>query len=178
VVLLENMNASGVASNCGCLRREIHFRPGLLARSILSWPMLHCENFRRKTQCSFVSSLPFHFLILIQRDHVVPAHTGVAASISLSRVPVCYTGIMQRAFSSAPRAVARSSRITPGSLVQQRFAHKELKFGVEARQALLSGVETLAKAVSTTLGPKGRNVLIESSYGSPKITKGILLLQS
>lgn len=51
---------------------------------------------------------------------------------------------------------------------------KELKFGVEGRAALLSGVETLAKAVATTLGPKGRNVLIESSYGSPKITKGKL----
>ncbi|KAI6811978.1 Heat shock protein, partial [Hortaea werneckii] len=77
---------------------------------------------------------------------------------------------MQRAFQSAPRALARS-RITPGSLVQQRFAHKDLKFGVEGRASLLQGVDTLAKAVSTTLGPKGRNVLIESSYGSPKITK-------
>ena len=48
---------------------------------------------------------------------------------------------------------------------------QELKFGVEGRAALLQGVETLAKAVATTLGPKGRNVLIESSYGSPKITK-------
>ena len=56
--------------------------------------------------------------------------------------------------------------------MQQRFAHKELKFGVEGRAALLHGVETLAKAVATTLGPKGRNVLIESAYGSPKITKG------
>jgi len=37
----------------------------------------------------------------------------------------------------------------------------------------LKGVETLSKAVATTLGPKGRNVLIESSYGSPKITKGM-----
>lgn len=49
---------------------------------------------------------------------------------------------------------------------------QELKFGVEGRAALLQGVDTLARAVSTTLGPKGRNVLIESSYGSPKITKG------
>jgi chaperonin GroEL len=49
---------------------------------------------------------------------------------------------------------------------------QELKFGVEARASLLAGVETLAKAVATTLGPKGRNVLIESSFGSPKITKG------
>ena len=52
---------------------------------------------------------------------------------------------------------------------------QELKFGVEGRAALLTGVETLAKAVATTLGPKGRNVLIESSYGSPKITKGMLM---
>jgi len=80
---------------------------------------------------------------------------------------------MHRALSAAPRAAVRStSRTTPGSLIQQRFAHKELKFGVEGRAALLKGIDTLAKAVATTLGPKGRNVLIESSYGSPKITKG------
>ncbi|GAB7343711.1 hypothetical protein MBLNU457_1691t1 [Dothideomycetes sp. NU457] len=79
---------------------------------------------------------------------------------------------MQRAFASKARASAMTapSRIQT-SLVQQRFAHKELKFGVEGRQALLHGVDTLARAVATTLGPKGRNVLIESSYGSPKITK-------
>ena len=57
---------------------------------------------------------------------------------------------------------------------KQKLTNKqELKFGVEARVGLLKGVDTLAKAVSTTLGPKGRNVLIESSYGSPKITKGM-----
>lgn len=49
---------------------------------------------------------------------------------------------------------------------------QELKFGVEARAGLLKGVDTLAKAVTSTLGPKGRNVLIDSPYGSPKITKG------
>lgn len=43
---------------------------------------------------------------------------------------------------------------------------------MEGRAQLLKGVETLSRAVATTLGPKGRNVLIESSYGSPKITKG------
>jgi chaperonin GroEL len=53
------------------------------------------------------------------------------------------------------------------------ISFQELKFGVEGRAALLAGVETLAKAVATTLGPKGRNVIIESSYGSPKITKGL-----
>lgn len=50
-------------------------------------------------------------------------------------------------------------------------SHKELKFGVEGRAALLKGVETLAEAVSATLGPKGRNVLIEQPFGAPKITK-------
>lgn len=51
------------------------------------------------------------------------------------------------------------------------YLHKELKFGIEGRAALLKGVDTLAKAVSVTLGPKGRNVLIEQAFGSPKITK-------
>ncbi|KAH3684623.1 hypothetical protein WICPIJ_004405 [Wickerhamomyces pijperi] len=45
------------------------------------------------------------------------------------------------------------------------YAHKELKFGVEGRAALLKGVETLADAVAVTLGPKGRNVLIEQPFG-------------
>jgi chaperonin GroEL len=80
---------------------------------------------------------------------------------------------MQRAFASRARAPALSSLSKSAYNHQQlRFAHKELKFGVEGRQALLNGVDTLARAVATTLGPKGRNVLIEQSYGSPKITKG------
>ncbi|KAF4971392.1 hypothetical protein FZEAL_9874, partial [Fusarium zealandicum] len=82
---------------------------------------------------------------------------------------------MQRALSTRARASVLSSAATKyraGGLSQQvRFAHKELKFGVEGRAALLAGVDTLARAVATTLGPKGRNVLIESSFGSPKITK-------
>ena len=83
---------------------------------------------------------------------------------------------MQRALSSSVRSALNSSspysRASGRSLQQLRFAHKELKFGVEGRAQLLKGVDTLARAVATTLGPKGRNVLIESSYGSPKITKG------
>ncbi|CAI5756065.1 unnamed protein product [Candida verbasci] len=57
--------------------------------------------------------------------------------------------------------------------------HKELKFGVEGRAALLKGVNTLADAVSVTLGPKGRNVLIEQQFGAPKITKdGVTVAKS
>ncbi|KAL1640020.1 chaperonin [Diplodia intermedia] len=87
---------------------------------------------------------------------------------------------MQRMIASRARASAASTLASRSfNLTQQRFAHKELKFGVEGRAALLNGVETLAKAVSTTLGPKGRNVIIDQSYGSPKITKdGVTVAKS
>jgi len=48
---------------------------------------------------------------------------------------------------------------------------KQIVFDAEARNALKRGVDTLANAVKVTLGPKGRNVLIEKSYGSPTVTK-------
>ena len=48
---------------------------------------------------------------------------------------------------------------------------KDVRFGTSVRQEMLEGVDTLADAVSVTMGPKGRNVIIESSWGSPKITK-------
>src|SRR5271168_4312524 len=51
------------------------------------------------------------------------------------------------------------------------MAVKNIKFKEEARQKILKGVKTLASAVKVTLGPKGRNVVIDVSYGSPKITK-------
>src|SRR6187200_2315001 len=51
------------------------------------------------------------------------------------------------------------------------MAPKNIKFKEEARQKILKGVRTLAEAVKVTLGPKGRNVIIDKSYGSPHITK-------
>src|SRR6188508_2839808 len=48
---------------------------------------------------------------------------------------------------------------------------KELRFSEDARSAILRGVNTLANAVKVTLGPKGRNVVIEKSFGAPLITK-------
>ena len=47
---------------------------------------------------------------------------------------------------------------------------KEIKYGVEAREALQAGVDKLANVVRVTLGPKGRNVVLEKSYGAPTIT--------
>ena len=48
---------------------------------------------------------------------------------------------------------------------------KQLKFRDEARRSVLSGVETLARAVKVTLGPKGRNVVLDKKFGSPTVTK-------
>jgi len=51
------------------------------------------------------------------------------------------------------------------------MAAKDVKFSVDARDRMLRGVDILANAVKVTLGPKGRNVVIEKSFGSPRITK-------
>jgi len=51
------------------------------------------------------------------------------------------------------------------------MAAKEVKFGSDARDRMLEGVDILANAVKTTLGPKGRNVVIEKSFGAPRSTK-------
>ena len=51
------------------------------------------------------------------------------------------------------------------------MAAKDVKFGTDARNRMLAGVDTLANAVKVTLGPKGRNVVIDKAFGAPRITK-------
>ena len=51
------------------------------------------------------------------------------------------------------------------------MAAKDVKFSVDARDRMLRGVDVLANAVKVTLGPKGRNVVIDKSFGAPRITK-------
>ena len=51
------------------------------------------------------------------------------------------------------------------------MAAKEVKFGTDAREKMLRGVDILANAVKVTLGPKGRNVVLDKSFGAPRITK-------
>ena len=48
---------------------------------------------------------------------------------------------------------------------------KDIKFNIDARDAMKQGVDQLANAVKVTLGPKGRNVVIEKKFGAPQITK-------
>ena len=51
------------------------------------------------------------------------------------------------------------------------MAGKDVKFGTDARNRMLDGVNILANAVKVTLGPKGRNVVLDKSFGAPRITK-------
>src|SRR5947199_1713425 len=77
-----------------------------------------------------------------------------------------------------------SSKALPGSLSRNRaaprhepkskggnMAAKQLLFSEQARQAILEGVEILARAVKVTLGPRGRNVILDKKWGSPTVTK-------
>src|SRR5580700_11317601 len=69
------------------------------------------------------------------------------------------------------RARARRRR-TKGRLRSKRkVAAKDVKFHGDARERMLRGVDTLANAVRVTLGPKGRNVVLDKSFGAPRITK-------
>ena len=56
---------------------------------------------------------------------------------------------------------------------------KEIKFGADARAALEAGVDKLADTVKVTLGPKGRNVVLDKSFGAPLITNdGVTIFRS
>ncbi|KAI3941966.1 hypothetical protein MKW98_009176 [Papaver atlanticum] len=74
-----------------------------------------------------------------------------------------------------------SSKKLVGSrvLLTRNYAAKDINFGVSARAAMLQGVTQVANAVKVTMGPRGRNVIIESSFGPPKVTKdGVTVAKS
>ncbi|KAL3359915.1 hypothetical protein AABB24_016420 [Solanum stoloniferum] len=78
-------------------------------------------------------------------------------------------------------SVARTSSQKIGGRLNwsRNYAAKDIRFGVEARALMLQGVEQLADAVKVTMGPKGRNVVIEQSWGAPKVTKdGVTVAKS
>ena len=66
---------------------------------------------------------------------------------------------------------SRVSRPLARLTARQMSAGKVVKFGVEGRALMLQGVDMLADAVQVTLGPKGRNAILDQSFGAPKITK-------
>ncbi|KAK4478252.1 hypothetical protein RD792_017537 [Penstemon davidsonii] len=81
---------------------------------------------------------------------------------------------------SKARVAKNSSQQISNRLGWSRnYAAKDIRFGVEARALMLKGVEELADAVKLTMGPKGRNVVIEQSWGAPKVTKdGVTVAKS
>lgn len=75
--------------------------------------------------------------------------------------------------SSVLRSKSNMLQMKVNSKLNRSFATigKDIRFGSEARSLIMRGVDKIADAVQVTLGPKGRNVAIEQSYGAPKITK-------
>src|SRR6202000_2795695 len=66
---------------------------------------------------------------------------------------------------------SNTSIFLPPPLRTDNMAAKNVRFGADARDGILRGVNLLADAVKVTLGPKGRNVIFEKGYGAPRITK-------
>ncbi|XVF29198.1 hypothetical protein REPUB_Repub15cG0099700 [Reevesia pubescens] len=87
-------------------------------------------------------------------------------------------------FASSLASKARIAKNTTHQIASRlswnrNYAAKDIRFGVDARGLMLKGVEELADAVKVTMGPKGRNVVIEQSYGAPKVTKdGVTVAKS
>ncbi|PHJ26112.1 chaperonin [Cystoisospora suis] len=86
--------------------------------------------------------------------------------------------IFSKMLSRASARIAKGR--SPGNFLSVRYASsKDIRFGSDARNQMLAGCNRLADAVGVTLGPKGRNVVIEQTYGSPKITKdGVTVAKS
>ncbi|KAL8100053.1 chaperonin CPN60-2, mitochondrial [Apium graveolens] len=81
--------------------------------------------------------------------------------------------------SKARIATNSSKQIGSRLNLSRNYAAKDIRFGIEARALMLKGVEELADAVRVTMGPKGRTVVIEQSYGAPKVTKdGVTVAKS
>ncbi|WCJ39525.1 Chaperonin GroEL [Euphorbia peplus] len=81
--------------------------------------------------------------------------------------------------SSSLRSSAANQLVRASVICRRSYVAKDISFGVGARAAMLQGVNEVAAAVKVTMGPKGRNVIIEKSNGDPKVTKdGVTVAKS
>ncbi|XP_065865203.1 chaperonin CPN60-like 2, mitochondrial [Euphorbia lathyris] len=81
--------------------------------------------------------------------------------------------------SSSIRSSAAKKLVRGSIICSRNYVAKDITFGVGARAAMLQGVNEVAAAVKVTMGPKGRNVIIEKSNGDPKVTKdGVTVAKS
>src|SRR6267143_1173058 len=81
------------------------------------------------------------------------------------------SGLTARATCLHSRPRPRRTRVRPVHPEEISMAAKEISFHQAARDQILRGVQILSDAVAVTLGPKGRNVVIEKSFGAPTVTK-------
>ncbi|MCD9642700.1 hypothetical protein HAX54_029608, partial [Datura stramonium] len=92
------------------------------------------------------------------------------------------TGAMFRAAVAVASSIRSSTsrKLVYSRIISSRnYVAKDISFGSQARLAMLQGVNELAEAVKVTMGPKGRNVIIEKSQGNPKVTKdGVTVAKS
>lgn len=88
--------------------------------------------------------------------------------------------IAAAALASSARSSSTSRKLVCSRILSSRnYVAKDINFGTAARFAMLQGVNDLAEAVKVTMGPQGRTVIIESSRGSPKVTKdGVTVAKS
>src|SRR5688572_16806695 len=108
-----------------------------------------------------------------RRDNPAPAlpmrdHSGRTGP---GRKPGCGEGPTRLSRDGGPRCRCLHSARKRISKDQINMTAKDVKFGADARERMLRGVDILANAVKITLGPKGRNVVLDKSYGAPRITK-------
>ncbi|CAL5361229.1 hypothetical protein CsSME_00052109 [Camellia sinensis var. sinensis] len=83
------------------------------------------------------------------------------------------------AFASSIRSSASRTVVCSRVIHGRNYVAKDIIFGIRARAAMLRGVNELAEAVKVTMGPKGRNVIIENNRGGPKVTKdGVTVAKS
>ncbi|CAA3010869.1 chaperonin CPN60-like 2, mitochondrial [Olea europaea subsp. europaea] len=83
------------------------------------------------------------------------------------------------AVASSLRSSASRNLVCSRVVSSRNYVAKDINFGIGARAAMLAGVNELAEAVKVTMGPKGRNVIIEQSHGNPKVTKdGVTVAKS
>merc|ERR1712063_29103 len=87
--------------------------------------------------------------------------------------PISLSIAMYRRALQTQAALGKSMMNKNLNLAYRAYASgaKDIRFGADARAAMLAGVNKIADAVQVTLGPKGRNVVIQKSYGAPQITK-------
>src|SRR5262245_4628951 len=98
---------------------------------------------------------------------LVPNNEGSNASASRTRPILASRGKNRFVRLSGAERTRRVSQ-KPGG---KAMAAKDVKFSQDARDRMLRGVDILAEAVKVTLGPKGRNVVLEKSFGAPRVTK-------